>query len=69
MQFKKNYELEEKNMAYDGFNGQEPGAVRWEVYYVGGTCYVYALSEASARERFKAKYPNREITKVERKNN
>ncbi len=56
-------------MAYDGFNGQEPGAVRWEVYYVGGTCYVYALSEASARERFKAKYPNREIIKVERKNN
>ena len=51
-------------MAYDGFNGHEPGAKRWEVYYVGGTCYVYATSEAIALQRFSAKYPDRRVIKI-----
>ncbi len=53
-------------MAYNGFTSYESGAKMWTVYWTHGTTHVFALDEMTARERFKAKYPDRQILKVVR---
>lgn len=50
----------------DGFNSYEGNAVTWTVYHDKGTTIVHACSEASALQRFMAKYPNLSVIKIVR---
>lgn len=51
---------------YDGFTYYEGDAVMWTVYHNQGTTFVYACSEAIALQRFMAKYPNYNVSRIER---
>ena len=50
----------------DGFSHYEGNAVTWTVYHNQGTTIVHATSEASALQRFKAKYPEKVVKKIVR---
>ena len=52
---------------YDGFSTYEGGAKLWVVYHNGGTTHVHATSEAIALQRFMAKYPDKRVSKIERR--
>ena len=50
----------------DGFTSYEGNAVLWIVYHDQGGTHVHATSEAIALQRFLAKYPNRQVRRIER---
>ena len=54
-------------MAYDGFTSYEGSAFLWVVYHDRGTTFVHATSEAIALARFMAKFPDRNVRKIERR--
>ena len=53
-------------MGYLGFDHYEGDAKLWRVTHNQGSDFVHAPSEALAIQRYMAKYPNRQIRKVER---
>ncbi len=50
----------------DGFTSYEGNAVLWRITHNQGSTLVHAVTEASALQRFKAKYPNYTVYKIER---
>ena len=53
-------------MGYLGFDHYEGNAVLWEVTHNTGKDFAHAPSESAAWERYKEKYPDRKIIKIER---
>ena len=52
-------------MSYLGFDHYEGNAKLWRVTHNHGSDFVHAPSEALALQRYAAKYPDREIRKIE----
>lgn len=50
----------------DGFSNYEGNSVMWRVYHNSGTTFVHATSESIALARFMAKYPDKQVRKIER---